>query len=337
LHQHCVEHSGGDSHIAINGKHNAAPRHHARFDEGLQMTAPTIDIVGQGDVQIGHNVKIGAGAQIVFHQPGRLTIGDYCTIGPGVRFVCTGGNITLGDWTTLHDQCLVLSTVGVTIGQHGWFGQNSVLDGSGGLTIGNGVRIGMYSQLWSHVAAGEQIEGCTLFGTRPVAIEDDVWLVGSCIVASGVTIGRRTIALIGSNITKSWPAQSVIAGSPATAKPGLSFYRDVSLNEQWSMLSDWLAAIAEGQSLQLTRTDGAVRLSPIDERNVETIVFARSVECAEKALVNLPTATVCCVETKTYFKRLTGLEHAVLKALGSNKARFVQTTNFLADVRRRPA
>ncbi|OYT95298.1 MAG: hypothetical protein CFE49_13515, partial [Pseudomonas sp. PGPPP3] len=198
-------------------------------------------------------------------------------------------------------------------------------------------RVGMYSQLWSHVAAGEQIEGCTLFGTRPVAVEDDVWLVGSCIVASGVTIGRRTIALIGSNITKSWPAESVIAGSPATAKPGLSAYRDVALNEQWSMLSNWLASIAEGQGLRSTGSDGVLHLSWHDKSNQDAVVFTRLVDDANRVRVQQPGASVCCLETKTYLKRLSGLEHAVLKALGSNKARVVSTQDFSTDVRRRPA
>ncbi len=217
----------------------------------------------------------------------------------------------------------MLSGASVSVGQHGWFGQHSVLDGTGGLTVGNGVRVGMYSQIWSHVAAGEQIEGCTLFGKRPVQIEDDVWLVGSCIVASGITIGRRSIALIGSNITKSCPPHSVLAGSPAAHKERLSFYRPITGDEQWQMLSVWLAEIAADLSLKRSEDACTQVLTRVLGGLTETVAFARTAEAADRWACSLPEATICCLETKRYRKRLTRLEHQVLKSLAGNKARFI--------------
>jgi len=218
----------------------------------------------------------------------------------------------------------VLSGKGVQIGQHCWFGQNSIIDGTGGITIGRGVRVGMYSQLWSHVAAGEQIEGCTLFGERPVVIENDVWLVGSCIVASGVTIGRRTIALIGSNITKSCSSNTVLAGTPAVAKPNMSFYRDLSLPEKWQLLDGWLKEIAENIGATREKIDNRGLIVLRQEQNLagELIVFARDVSNANLARMQHPEATVCCVEDKTYNKRLSAIEQNVLRPLAGNKARF---------------
>lgn len=289
------------------------------------MSAHGIEIIGEGEVDIGRNTVIGMGAKVVFHRPAILRIGDYCSIGSGVKFIIAGGRIDIGDWTSLHDNCLVLSTSGVQIGQHGWFGQNTVLDGTGGLTIGNGVRIGMYSQIWSHVAAGEQIEGCTLFGERPVVIEDDVWLVGSCICASGVTIGRRTVALIGSNITKSWPANIVLAGSPAQAKENLSFYRALSAEEQWDLLTSWLTEL-EGE-LGLARIDddtsGIVSYQCREAGDGGTIVFVMDERRGVEALQRYPDATLCTLSTKKYRKTLKPIEQRVLKALAGNKARFL--------------
>lgn len=287
------------------------------------MSANTIEVSGEGEVRVGQHVSLAAGIQVVFHRPSTLTIGDYCVVGPGVKFVCDGGDITLGDWTSLHDRCLVLASAGVSVGQHGWFGQHSVLDGTGGLTIGNGVRVGMYSQIWSHVAAGEQIEGCTLFGKRPVQIEDDVWLVGSCIVASGITIGRRSTALIGSNITKSCPPHSVLAGSPATSKDSLSFYRPIDAETKWQMLCGWLAEIAKAQLLQLSGELDVQVLTMTQTGQSESIVFAKTAEVADLWATRRPGATICCLETKRYRKRLTNLEHQVLRSLAGNKARFV--------------
>jgi acetyltransferase-like isoleucine patch superfamily enzyme len=287
------------------------------------MNSQKIEVVGEGEVRVGARVSVGEGVQVIFSRPGTVTVSDYCVLGPGVKIICDGGDVRLGDWTTLHDRCLVLSTAGVTVGQHGWFGQGTVIDGTGGLEIGNGVRVGMYSQIWSHVAAGEQIEGCTLFGTRPVCIEDDVWLVGSCIVASGVTLGRRTIALIGSNITKSWPANSVIAGSPAAAKPGLNFYRELTSTEKWKMLSCWVEELGSQPDLRHFTNSDLLGIHAVDGDRGQGVMFtqgaARSAELADQ----FPNATICCVENKSHRKQLSDIEHRVLKALAGNKARFL--------------
>lgn len=280
-------------------------------------------IVGRGQVELGQFTNVGAGAQIIFSKPGRVTIGDYCSFGPGVKLVCSGGDVSIGDWTTLHDHCLVLCGKAVTIGSHCWFGQNCVIDGSGGIDIGRGVRVGMYSQLWSHVAAGEQIEGCTLFGERPVVVEDDVWLVGSCIVASGVTLGRRTVALIGSNITKSWPPHSVLAGTPAASKSGLSFYKEVSLDEKWQLLQGWVESAAPELGLEV---ESPARHTLLVYRRAgptgDGVAFVRDARDASSLRGQRADLTVCCVEDKTYNKRLNATEHHMLKFLAGNKARF---------------
>jgi acetyltransferase-like isoleucine patch superfamily enzyme len=279
-----------------------------------------IKIIGQGKVNIGQNVSLGSDIQMIFHKPSTVTISDYCTIGNGVKFVCDGGDVSLGDWSTLHDRCLILSNKGVVIGQHGWFGQHCILDGTGGLFVGNGVRVGMYSQIWSHVAAGEQIEGCTLYGDEPVVIEDDVWLVGSCIVAKGLTIGRRTIALIASNITKSCLPEIVIAGSPAQQKEKLDFYKKITLEEKWALLSSWLLDAADVLNFSIKSTPCMIICTASSN---ESIIFCIKSQEVQSTIGLYPDATVCCVETKFYHKRLTKLEHQVLKYLAGNKARFI--------------
>ena len=279
-------------------------------------------VTGAGVVQLGRFTHINDSAEIVFAKQGTVTIGDYCHIGPGVRIICSGGDVKIGDWTTLHDRCLVLSGKSVTIGDHCWFGQHCVIDGTGGICIGHGVRVGMYSQLWSHVAAGEQMEGCTLFGERSVLIEDDVWLVGSCIVASGVTLGRRLVALISSNITKSWPGSIVIAGSPAAPKSGLSFYREVTLDDKWCMLAQWLNdAVNEIGEASLDDTSSGTLIFSLTS-SANRVAFVRDRETANALRESRSDVTVCCVEDKTYNKRINETEQRILKFLAGNKARF---------------
>lgn len=273
---------------------------------------------GPGDVVMGRHCSIGDGVTVIFLRSGTLRLGDYVSLGNDVRLIIDGGDVDIGDWTTLHRDCLVMSTNGVLIGAHCWFGQNSVIDGTGGLSIGDGVRVGMYSQIWTHVAAGEQIEGCVLFGATPTVIENDVWLVGTCTVGSGVTIGERTVALAGSNVTKSCPPHSTLAGSPAKVKEGLSFYRSISLSEKFDMLENWLVEIVGDATI--ARSEGLITVANAEGDRI--LFYARAGDFhAAKDRQSQGTA-LCCVETKDHVKAYTELEMRILKALAGNKARF---------------
>ena len=272
---------------------------------------------------MGQGCSIAENVQIIFVKPATVKLGDYVTLGDGVKMIVDGGNVTIGDWTTLHSDTLVLSKTGVSIGQHCWFGQNSVLDGTGGLTVEHGVRVGMYSQLWTHVAAGEQIEGCTLFGERPIHVESDVWLVGSCIVASGVRIGRRTVALIGSNLTKDAPAEVVLAGSPAKIKEGLAFYKPVTLDEKFEMLKTWLRQLTDVPVIDAPNLTVNGDVMTVHWDDIEKVTFHKFASDFDRAIsTRLPKTTLCCVEDKRYVKAMTTAERSVLKALAGNKARF---------------
>lgn len=50
---------------------------------------------------------------------------------------------------------------------------------------------------------------------KPVAIGDDCWIGGHCVILPGVTIGEGCTIAAGSIVTKSIPAWSVAMGSPA--------------------------------------------------------------------------------------------------------------------------
>jgi acetyltransferase-like isoleucine patch superfamily enzyme len=274
-------------------------------------------------ITIGRDCVIGYNVRAIFLGPGTIALGDYVTIGDNVKIVVEMGKITIGDWSTVHPDCLLLCKTGLDIGEHCWFGQNSVIDGTGGLTIENGVRVGMYSQLWTHVGAGEQIEGCTLIADTPSVIGADAWLVGTCSLAPGVHVGARTVALAGSNITKSCAPHSVLAGAPARVKEGLNFYRAVSLDEKYAMLRDWLRDYAEQAGAggpAMTEADDILKLS---WPGAEAVHFHKQAASFDHDRATASSAvTQCCVETKQYQKSFTRGERAVLKYLSGNKARF---------------
>lgn len=130
----------------------------------------------------------------------------------------------------------------------------------------------------------------------------------------------RAVALIGSNITKSWPANSVLAGMPAVPKSGLSFYQDITLGEKWSKLDGWIrdGATELGLSVEVV---GAHALVLRDGNTPGAVAFVRDAEAAA-VLRTQGELTVCCVADKTYNKRVNATERRVLKYLANNKARF---------------
>ena len=53
--------------------------------------------------------------------------------------------------------------------------------------------------------------------TAPVVISDNVWIGMNAIILKGVTIGENSVVAAGSVVTKSVPANTVVAGNPAVA------------------------------------------------------------------------------------------------------------------------
>ena len=276
---------------------------------------------------VGQKTNISETLQLIFlNKASKLIIGDYCNIGDNVKIIVTDSNVFIDDWTSIHDNCLLLCKNGLHIGQHCWFGQNTILDGTGGLRIGNSVRVGMYSQIWSHVAAGEQYDGCTLHGERPTTISDGAWLVGSCIVSSGVHIGHRVVALIGSNIVDPIPDNTVVAGIPAKPKKGVSFYQEISFDKKVKLLTDWLHEFKMIYDHTEINTD-TKHIVEIKNKS-DTIKFFLISEDFDKHIRlganNESNVTLVDLRKKLYSKAFTALEHRLFKFLSSNKVRFLK-------------
>lgn len=275
--------------------------------------------------KIGENVILGdyniIGENVVIEgfkgEDGKIIIGDCNVIHENTKLLAGEGGIIIGDWNVFHNNMLVMGGNSMSIGHNCWFGQNTVLDSSGGLKIGNGVRVGMYSQIWTHVASGELIEGCQLFGENPTTIEDDVWLVGSCTVSSGINLGEKGIFLTGSNITKSTEPNLVYAGSPAKLMQKLNFYKPVTLNEKFEMMLNWVEKFTkENPDFYFTSSTTTIRIFSKD--NPYEIIISK-----EEIIDMGPNISFFSLSSKKFTKRLSPIERAFYKSIFGYKARFL--------------
>ncbi len=112
-------------------------------------------------------------------------------------FYCTyGRNTYIGDHVYLMVLCTILDCNEVHIGHH--------------VMIGPGVQIYTAAH---HLQAETRIQGWEV--AKLIVIEDNVWLGGSAILLPGVTIGRNAVVGAGAVVTRSVPANTVVAGNPA--------------------------------------------------------------------------------------------------------------------------
>lgn len=80
--------------------------------------------------------------------------------------------------------------------------------------IGENVRIAPYTIILDsdfHDVKDHFMDGYS----KPVIIEDNVWLATRCTILKGVTIGKGSVVAAGSVVTKDVPPNSVVAGVPA--------------------------------------------------------------------------------------------------------------------------
>jgi maltose O-acetyltransferase len=113
-------------------------------------------------------------------------------------FYCSyGKNTHLGDHVFLNYQCTILDGNEVRLGDH--------------VMIGPAVQI--YTAAHP-VEADARNRGWET--AKPVTLEDNVWVGGGAIILPGVTVGRNAVIGAGSVVSRDVPANTVVAGNPAT-------------------------------------------------------------------------------------------------------------------------
>ncbi|MCC8138946.1 MAG: acyltransferase [Lachnospiraceae bacterium] len=162
--------------------------HHVKYEPGFLNIHGRLFIFG-GNIRIGKHVAVNSGMR-------------YNPIGGDVSTILRthqNGSIAIGDYTGISNSCIV-SYDSVTIGSH--------------VLIGGSCKIydTDFHSLKAEIRRDSPQEDIK---SKPVVIEDDVFVGAHTIILKGVTIGKGSIVGAGSVVTRSIPPGEVWGGNPA--------------------------------------------------------------------------------------------------------------------------
>lgn len=157
------------------------------------------------NMQLAENVLLMAGVRLIFagmppylEPTGKIKIGAETLIREGAILQTYGGDIVIGKKSAINPYC--------------------ILQGNGGITIGNGTLIAAGVKIFSanHIYSDGnnliQTQGETRKGVK---IGDDVWIGAGSIILDGVNIGDGSVIAAGAVVAADVPEKAVVAGVPA--------------------------------------------------------------------------------------------------------------------------
>jgi acetyltransferase-like isoleucine patch superfamily enzyme len=119
-----------------------------------------------------------------------------------------------GEGTSCYDNVLILGDV--KVGKHCWIGPNVILDGQGGLTIGDHCDISAGAQIYTHHTVTRCLSGgVAAIELAPVRIGSRVYIGPQCVIAKGVTIGDGVVIGAMSLVNRDIPSGARAWGIPA--------------------------------------------------------------------------------------------------------------------------
>ncbi len=123
-------------------------------------------------------------------------------------------DLGFGEGSSIYDSVVVLGDV--KVGKNTWIGPFTVLDGSGGLEIGDNCSISAGVQIYTHDTVKWAISGGVEQAERaPVRIGSNCYIGPNTVVSKGVSIGDACVVGANSFVNRDIPSGMKAWGTPA--------------------------------------------------------------------------------------------------------------------------
>ena len=164
-------------------------------------------------------------ANLVF--PEKIELGSGVLLLQGATLICAefppyvepSGSIAIGEDTVVREGAIIQSFGGkIRIGRSCTINAYCVIQGNGGVTIGDNVLIAAHVCMFSanHIFSDADRPIRTQGETRRgIVIHDDVWIGAGVKILDGVEIGHGAVIAAGAVVNRNVPPFEVHAGVPA--------------------------------------------------------------------------------------------------------------------------
>ena len=129
------------------------------------------------------------------------------------RIVCKGVMSSFSNSSSIRRNVDLRSPYRISIGKCCNINKRVVLDGRGGITIGDNVDIAQDVNIWTeqHNYNSPDFKA----ELAPVVIKDYVWIASRATILPGIELGEGCVVACGSVVTKNVPPYTLVAGVPA--------------------------------------------------------------------------------------------------------------------------
>ena len=124
----------------------------------------------------------------------------------------------LGKSALIYQGVYLTHTYGIEIGNYFSINTGALIDGRGGITIGDCVMIGPNTVI---VSSSHQFDEVNVPMTsvdhimQPLIIEDDVWIGANTFIKGGSKIGKGAVLAAGAVVIRDVPEYKIVGGVPA--------------------------------------------------------------------------------------------------------------------------
>ena len=120
-----------------------------------------------------------------------------------------------GNNSKIFGRVVIYSPENIEFGHNSTLNEGVLLNARTTIKIGNFVHISPYCTLNTGELEYQKIMSERTHKSRPIEIEDGVWIGSGAIINPGVKIGKNSVIGAGAVVTKDIPENSVAVGVPA--------------------------------------------------------------------------------------------------------------------------